>query len=143
MSIIDISLNTIDLLENKKKEFKYSCQKCNYNTNLLSSIKAHYTTNLHKNGIHGLRKYNEDVNLECNICKYKLKTVSLLQLHLLNNHSTKKIRSESFKFYCVECNFGTNSKSKYELHINSSKHKRNLDSIDILQNNQVITPNSN
>ena len=46
-----------------------------------------------------------------------------MELHLLNNHSTKEERKEKLKYYCELCDFGTFAKSLYDKHTNSEKHK--------------------
>lgn len=46
-----------------------------------------------------------------------------MNLHMLNNHSSKDERKEKFKYYCEICDYGTFGKSSFEKHKKSEKHK--------------------
>jgi hypothetical protein len=105
-----------------ENEFKYSCDKCNYNCNYDSEWLKHCNTELHKTG---KRKTRSDLKepLKCKNCLYTTKNKTMMKQHILNMHSTKEQREKEFKFYCKCCDFGTFSNDLFQKHEESTKHK--------------------
>jgi hypothetical protein len=110
-------------MENKKQEYKYICEKCNFKCNITQGWEAHIKTSLH---LTGERKKRKDIKepLKCEKCNYQTKNKQLLLQHKLNEHGTIGEREKEFKFYCKKCDYGTISKDLYERHINTEKHKK-------------------
>jgi hypothetical protein len=46
-----------------------------------------------------------------------------MNLHILNNHSSKEKREKELKYYCKNCDYGTFAESMYKKHLESDKHK--------------------
>lgn len=101
----------------------FTCEKCNYTTNIKSSWLKHLTTELHQNGI---RKKRSDCKepFKCEKCNYLNKNIITLKKHFLNEHADKQQREKDFKFYCSECDVGTFSIDTYNIHLNTNKHKK-------------------
>ena len=80
-------------MENKKQEYKYICEKCNFKCNITQGWKAHIKTSLH---LTGERKKRKDIKepLKCEKCEYKTKNKHLLLQHKLNEHATKEEREK-------------------------------------------------
>lgn len=91
------------------ESYKYICEKCNYNCNIISMWQKHINTELHITGVKKIRSdYKGDK--KCNKCDYIGKTI--------NNHSTLDEREKDFNYYCKLCDYGTLSKDLI------NKHKR-------------------
>lgn len=103
-------------------DYKYVCVKCNYGTNLKSSMDKHNNTMLHKTGKRKIRKDKQRDKYKCDKCEFESITKSNYELHKLNYHSTIEDRKKGFKFYCEKCNFGTFGNSYYKKHMVSHKH---------------------
>ena len=101
---------------------KYNCDRCNFKSETKLRWEAHIKTELH---LTGQRKKRSDYKepFKCNDCEYETKNVTMLKIHKLNKHSTKEERKEGFPHYCKNCNYGSFTKSSYDLHILTSKHK--------------------
>jgi hypothetical protein len=101
--------------------FEHVCEKCNYGTNVKIAYDVHMNTEKHKTGKNKTRT-DKKVLDKCPNCDYTTKSNMAMVQHILNNHSTKKERSEKYKYYCNSCNFGTFSEKLYDTHILSKKH---------------------
>lgn len=100
---------------------KYTCEKCNYNTNVETRLKAHLLTELHKTGTKKKRSdYLEPK--KCYFCDYKSKNKTILNTHILNNHKTQQERKKEFKYYCEICDFGTFTINSLNIHNKTKKH---------------------
>jgi hypothetical protein len=103
-------------------EYKYKCEKCELYTNAKSTYDKHLLSGKHNTGKRSIR-CDKKIIEKCPNCEYKTKGTTNMELHILNNHSTKEERKEKFKYYCELCDIGTIAKSIYEKHIISEKHK--------------------
>lgn len=103
--------------------FRYTCDKCNYKCKYDSEWNKHCETELHKTGI---RKKRSDIKepLKCKDCPYKTKNKTIMNQHILNEHSTKEERKLKFRHYCSCCDFGTFSKDLFSKHNNTDKHNK-------------------
>jgi hypothetical protein len=117
----------------EKKEYKYSCEKCNFYTNARSSIYKHLISGLHLEGHRAIR-CDKKVLDKCPNCDYTTKSNISMETHILNNHSTEEQRKTKFKCYCDYCDFGTFSQEHYEKHLDTKKHKQML---KLLEKNKV------
>ena len=105
------------------ESYKYICEKCNYNCNIISLWNKHINTELHITGIKKIRSdYKGDK--KCNECDYIGKTINNLIEHNLNKHSTIEKREQEFNYYCKLCDYGTLSKDLINKHYDTKKHKR-------------------
>ncbi len=59
----------------------------------------------------------------CNQCKYKCKQERGVKYHKLRNHATIEERKNECKYYCTKCDFGTNVKKSFDIHLDTIKHK--------------------
>ena len=108
-----------------EEQYKFVCEKCNYKTNINNLMKRHKTTILHKTGIRGKRKKTGKIKIyKCDKCSYKTINNNNYLTHVLNNHSTKKLRKEKFKYYCKRCDFGVFTESCFNKHLLSKSHNR-------------------
>ncbi len=96
-----------------EKQFKFTCEKCNYNTNLKHMLLQHYETNLHKTGKKTRKSVKEKEIYKCKSCDF----TSI-------NKNTKEERSLKFKFYCEKCDFGVFTESTFDVHKNTIRHNR-------------------
>ena len=107
-----------------KYEYRFRCDKCDYKTNKKSSFDTHLNTILHQTGKRGEKK---KTIFECNKCEFKhFNKVNYLN-HYLNNHGTIEERSNQFKFYCPDCDFGAFADSVIEYHYTSEKHRMKIE----------------
>ena len=104
------------------EEYKYLCDKCNYKCKLLSQLKKHNETELHKTGIRKIRS-DKTENKKCEKCNYETRNSTTLKQHYLNIHGTLEEREKEFKYYCKLCNYGTFSIDLFKQHEESKKHK--------------------
>ncbi len=113
---------------------KYTCDKCNFKTNISAKWKNHINTELH---ITGHRKKRSDCidPYKCENCNYETKNKTTLLKHKLNKHSSKDTRIDNFKYYCKLCDYGTFSIDSFNNHNNTKKHN-NI--IQLLSNNTKI-----
>jgi len=102
-------------------EFKYNCEKCQYNCNYISHWNEHLVSKKHTGE---KRKVRSDKILEeqCKFCNYKSAKLTNMKLHILTNHSTKEERKKEMKCYCDKCDFGTNAKILFQRHLETQKH---------------------
>jgi hypothetical protein len=107
---------------NKMSEKPFTCDKCNFSCKYLSKLKIHEQTELHKTGKKKVRSDYKGIS-KCSHCKYLTDNVVNLKQHILNSHATKEERKKGFKYYCINCDFGTFSISAFELHNKTDKHK--------------------
>jgi hypothetical protein len=112
----------MDKEDDKKPEYKFICEKCNYKCNFNSQWTKHCDTELHKTGKRKKRTDKIEVG-KCKQCDYNTDNYTTMLKHILNNHSTKEERKNKFKHYCELCDFGTLSKDTFNVHNNSNKHK--------------------
>lgn len=108
---------------------KYNCETCNFSTNSITAWEFHTNTEKHKSG--GLKRKTRrdkrtDEQVKCEYCDYKNTNKYSLKSHILNNHSNKEERKQSFKYYCEKCDIGCFSKPKFEEHINGKCHLQNM-----------------
>ena len=106
------------------EESKYSCKKCNYYTNLLSSYNTHLKTELHENGKRKTR--SDKIIMEpftCEKCNYQNMNKLNFRMHMLNNHLSIAEKEKEFLFYCKICNFGCFAEICYKKHVETNKHK--------------------
>ena len=104
------------------KQLKYICEKCDFKVNTKARWEAHIKSELH---LTGQRKKRSDYKepLKCVDCEYTSKNNITMKTHILNFHKTKDDRIKEFKFYCINCDFGSFSKDIIEKHNNTEKHK--------------------
>jgi len=118
----------MDEIENKIKH----CEKCNKTFTSNTHYLIHCETELHKTGKRKTRT-DKKGELKCSICNlYITKQQSTMKLHILNNHSSIEEKKKGFKFYCEVCDYGIINESKYNEHLETSKHKIKITSIHIL-----------
>jgi hypothetical protein len=103
-------------------DYKYICEKCELYTNAKSTYDKHLLSGKHLTGKRTTR-CDKKILDKCPNCDYITKSITNMNLHILNNHSTKDERKNKFKYYCELCDYGTFGKSLYENHIKSEKHK--------------------
>lgn len=105
-------------------EFKYYCEKCQFNCNYISIWKEHLHSKKHTGE---KRKERSDKILEekCNFCYYKPIKTTNYRLHYLNKHATKEERIKEFLFYCEKCDFGSFNKILLDRHLETEKHLKN------------------
>ncbi len=108
-----------------EQEYKYKCEKCNYNTNLLSSYNKHLQSVLHQTGERKIR--SDKKNSKCELCDYTCTSQHTLREHNLNYHATKAERETAYKFYCKPCDVGKMYEVQFNEHLSSNKHKRMVD----------------
>ncbi len=113
----------------EQDNYKYKCDKCNYNCNILSRWEKHINTELHKTGKKKIRSDFKGYKA-CEKCDYKTLNIFTLKDHILNNHSTTEERENEFKHYCKFCDYGTYSKDLIEKHNNTKKHLNYLSYIE-------------
>ncbi len=106
--------------EENINNFKFKCEKCNYNTNYKSSYDKHLRSVLHQTGER--KERSDKKNKKCEICGYICSTDKNLKSHKLVNHLTKEDRKEKFKYYCEICDYGNDCKVLYDKHLISKKH---------------------
>lgn len=124
-------------LTDEFSDFKYICEKCNYQTNIKSSYNQHLKTSLH---LTGKRKPRSDkITYECTICKFQTNNKTNFLNHKLNNHSTKEERKIHFKFYCDDCDFGVFVNSLMNKHLQSKKHKIKVGTYGDVEDNELKT----
>ncbi|XP_044746266.1 zinc finger protein 622 [Coccinella septempunctata] len=100
-----------------------TCAACQIRLGDDESFKAHYRTEWHS---HNLKR--KIVNLSpLTLQEYELK---------IDKSKNEQIpdKSENTTFRCQKCNKTFTSKSTYEDHINSKKHKKNLKSLEVEHN---------
>lgn len=109
-----------------QEEYKFVCEKCNFKCNTACAWKIHTETEKHKTG---KKKVRSDFGgpYICEKCKYKTKNSVAFTQHRLNEHATKEEREKDFKFYCKTCDYGTFSKTFYDNHNESAKHKKRIE----------------
>ena len=102
-------------------ELKYNCEKCQYNCNYISQWNEHLVTKKHTGE---KRKVRSDKILEeqCKFCHYKSQKLTNMKLHILTNHSTNEERKKEMKYYCNNCDFGTNAEVLFKRHLETQKH---------------------
>jgi hypothetical protein len=111
----------------EKELYKYSCEKCKYGTNALSSWTRHINSGLHLEG-HRLTRCDKKLLDKCPSCNYTTKSNIAMESHILNNHSSKDERKKKFKCYCEYCDFGTFSEEHYKTkHLNTKKHTQMME----------------
>lgn len=103
--------------------YKFSCDKCNYKTNLKMAYKKHLETTLHKTGKRKVRSDKKNIILKCELCDYTTINKYNYNVHMLNNHLTKEEREKQFKFYCNKCDFGCFTQTSFDIHLSTKKHK--------------------
>ena len=109
-------------MEEIKKE--YFCEKCNYKTYSQSSYYRHKKCVLHLTGTRKIR--SDKVIMEpfkCSKCDFESKKEHNYISHNLNNHCKKEEREKQFPFFCNNCDFGCFTKSSYDIHADTNKHK--------------------
>jgi len=97
----------------------------------LSQWNTHIETELHKTGQRKKRSDFKEAYM-CDKCQYNTRNIITFKKHKLNEHSTKDIRENEFKYYCFYCDFGTFSIDTFNLHNDTKKHKK------FLMRNQVV-----
>ena len=101
----------------------YKCDKCHYETNIMSSYKKHLESILHKTGKRKIRSDKKQDSYNCDKCDYKSTNEYNYKTHKLNKHLSKDERKKQFKYYCDKCDFGNFSKICYDIHMKTLKHK--------------------
>jgi hypothetical protein len=104
------------------KEYKYNCEKCDFHTNANSLYEKHLITGKHKTGQRSGRCDKKLLD-KCPECDYTSISNTNMNLHILNNHSSKEKREKELKYYCKNCDYGTFAESMYKKHLESDKHK--------------------
>lgn len=100
----------------------HNCDKCNYHTNLQSSFIRHCNTILHKTGKKKERSDSKPPK-KCDKCNFEHKNKLNLKIHILNNHSTPQEKKDGFTHYCECCDFGVFTKSAFDIHLSTNRHK--------------------
>ena len=101
-----------------ENNFKYTCQCCNYNTNIRTSWHLHIMSDKHnRNG--------EKKSTKCELCDYESVSHWNVKLHILSKHSTKEERSKH-KYYCDTCDTAFFCSLYMERHNNGKKHNKLL-----------------
>lgn len=103
---------------------KYTCEKCNYETDDKYKYSRHLKTKKHRgdNSHRSDRQYPD----KCPMCDYVAKKGQGMAYkeHVLNQHSTEKERKEQFNYYCDLCDFGTFGKCVYKSHLETKIHQQ-------------------
>jgi len=105
------------------EEYKYHCEKCNYNTNLKIPFDKHLKSTLHLTGKRKIRSDKKNMIFTCEKCNYSSDNEYNYKTHMLNNHLSKEERKKEFHYYCERCDFGCFSNTSYEKHIETNRHK--------------------
>jgi hypothetical protein len=114
-------------------EYKYSCDKCKFYTNMRSLWYKHTVSGLHMEGHRATRCDKKLLDI-CPNCDYTTKNNISMQTHILNNHSTKEDREKQFKKFCKYCDFGTFNEKQYDNHLETKKHKLIMKIFDQVKN---------
>jgi ribosomal protein L35 len=106
-------------------ELKYNCEKCMFQCNYLSQWNDHLVSKKHTDQ---KRKERNDKVLDeqCKFCSYNSKNSTNMKLHILTNHSTKEERQTKMKYYCENCDFGTNAEVLFNRHLETKKHMKTI-----------------
>ena len=106
-----------------EKEYKYKCEKCNYNTNIKLSYDRHLKSYFHITGERKIRSDKKNIIYKCECCIYETNNKNNYKTHKLNNHSSNEEKKNFFYNYCEKCNFGCFSNTSYLMHLETKKHK--------------------
>jgi hypothetical protein len=104
---------------------KFSCDFCNFNCNYESKWNKHINTIKHKNNGILIKnpKKTKISEKKCDECNFIAKHNEGLKTHKLTKHCNEEDRKNNFTYYCKLCDFGTLSKSLFDTHNDTKKHK--------------------
>jgi len=118
----------MDEIETKIKH----CVKCNKTFTSNTHYLIHCETELHKTGKRKIRADRQE-ELKCTICNlYSTKQHSTLKIHILNNHSSIEEKKKEYKYYCEYCNIGYLVEDKFNIHLDTLKHKIKISTLNNL-----------
>jgi hypothetical protein len=49
-----------------------------------------------------------------------------MRIHKLHNHATNEEKKNHFKYFCENCNIGTNNETVFNKHLETNKHKMRI-----------------
>jgi hypothetical protein len=105
---------------------KYHCDLCQYDCKYPAQWKSHCKSKKHINNGQKPVRIDKKPPQKCTNCEYSTTKTTNMRLHYLNHHATKEERKKEFTswgYYCEECEYGSFTKSLFEIHINS-KHRK-------------------
>ena len=105
-------------------EAKFDCDKCQFRCQFISQWNDHIASKTHTGD---KRKQRSDKILvdKCEFCDYKPTKTTNMRLHYLNKHAPTEERTNGFKFYCDNCDFGCFTEILFTRHLETKKHISN------------------
>jgi hypothetical protein len=100
---------------------EYSCDKCNYHCKFKSELKKHMSSKKHNNQPRKQR-FDKVLVEQCSFCPFTNNNLTNVTVHRLTKHSSPEQRAKEFKYYCINCDFGTFTKVSFSRHLVSNKH---------------------
>ena len=94
--------------------FKFTCELCNYKTN----IKTNYTR--HTNSLKHIRN-GKSICHKCELCNYTTERPFNLKIHM-KKHDPKRM----YKFLCTACNYKAFDITNIRNHIKRESHKKKI-----------------
>ncbi len=88
-------MEKIDIIDNIIIDYKYSCDTCNYKTNIKTSWNTHIMSDKHNRN--GQKK-----STKCDLCTYESTSHWNIKIHKKLMHLTKE-EKEKQKYYCKTC----------------------------------------
>ena len=102
----------------------YHCDKCNVTCISKASWERHINTAKHKTGKRAVRSDKKRESNKCPHCDYESNNNLTMKNHIMSRHKTRQEREKECPFYCKYCDFGTFHQKIYDIHLNSTKHKK-------------------
>lgn len=102
-------------------DWKHFCETCNFGCNYESTWNQHIETKKHNNNGTLIRQ-KKFCNNKCDKCYFEARHQESLLVHTLTKHSTSDDREKGFKFYCIDCDYGTFYENAYKSHCQTKKH---------------------
>jgi hypothetical protein len=61
---------------------------------------------------------------KCEFCDYQSDFITNVRNHTMTYHASKEERRAAYAYYCDACDFGHYSRTAFEKHCQTSKHKK-------------------
>jgi hypothetical protein len=114
-----------------QNQIKY-CDKCEKTFKCHAKYLIHCETELHKTGKRKTRT-NKKADIICSFCNiYTTRQTTNMKLHILNNHSNNEDKKKAYTHYCEYCDVGYFIENKYNKHLDTTKHKIKISTINNL-----------